>query len=185
MSDRGLYALVFVINTLFGLYTAAVILRFLLQWMRADFYNPICQAIVKLTNPLLLPLRRIIPGWRGLDFAVVVLAVILQLINVALVMVIVASLPDILDMLWWSALKLIFLLVNLYFVTILVEAILSWTNASQRNPVAGVLWTINAPLLRPVRKLIPPLGGLDLSPLVVLIMLQVVNILLPLQWPLR
>ena len=81
MNSRGLYALVFLINTVFGLYTAAVMLRFLLQWMRADFYNPICQAIVKLTNPPLLPLRRVIPGWRGLDFAAVVLVVILQIID--------------------------------------------------------------------------------------------------------
>ncbi|HVA54291.1 MAG TPA: YggT family protein, partial [Gammaproteobacteria bacterium] len=94
MNGRGLYALVFLINTLFGLFTAAVILRFLLQWLRADFYNPICQAIVKITNPLLLPLRRIIPGWRGLDFAAVVLAVILQLINVTLVLVIVIGFPS-------------------------------------------------------------------------------------------
>jgi len=185
MSSRGLYAFVFLINTLFGLYTAAVMLRFLLQWIRADFYNPVCQAIVKLTNPLLLPLRRVIPGWRGLDFAAVVLAVILQVINVVLVVVIVAGFPDPLDLAWWTLLKIIFLLVNLYFVTILVEAILSWTNASHRNPIAGLLWSINAPLLQPARKLIPPLGGLDLSPLAVLILLQVVNILLPLQWPMR
>jgi YggT family protein len=185
MNGRGLYALVFLINTLFGLYTAAVILRFLLQWMRADFYNPVCQAIVKITNPLLLPLRRIFPGWRGMDFAAVVLVIILQLINVALVLVMVVGFPEALDLVWWTALKVIFILVNLYFVTILVEAILSWTNASQRNPVASLLWSINAPLMRPVRKLIPPLGGLDLSPLVVLILLQVMNILLPLQWPLR
>jgi len=185
MSSRGLYALVFLINTVFGLYTAAVMLRFLLQWMRADFYNPICQAIVKLTNPPLLPLRRIIPGWRGLDFAAVVLVAILQIINVALVLVIVDGFPDPLGLAWWTLLKIIFLLVNLYFVTILVEAILSWTNPSHRNPIAGLLWSINAPLLQPARRLIPPLGGLDLSPLVVLILLQVVNILLPLQWPLR
>lgn len=185
MSNRTLYALVFLINTLFGLYTAAVMLRFLLQRMRADFYNPICQAIVKLTNPLLLPLRRIIPGWRGLDFAAVVLTVILQIINVILVVAVTGGFPAPLDLAMWTLLKIIFLLVNLYFVTILVEAILSWTNPSQRNPVVGLLWSINAPLLQPIRRLIPPLGGLDLSPLVVLILLQVVNILLPLQWPLR
>jgi len=185
MSNRALYALIFLINTLFGLYTAAVMLRFLLQRMRADFYNPICQAIVKLTNPLLLPLRRIIPGWRGLDFAAVVLTVILQIINVMLVVAVAGGFPTPLNLAVWTLLKIIFLLVNLYFVTILVEAILSWTNPSQRNPIAGLLWSINAPLLQPVRRLIPPLGGLDLSPLVVLILLQVVNILLPLQWPLR
>ncbi|MGB9429612.1 MAG: YggT family protein [Gammaproteobacteria bacterium] len=185
MTSRGLVALVFLINTLLGLYTAAVMLRFLLQWVRADFYNPICQAIVKLTSPLLLPLRRIIPGWRGLDFAAVVLVVILQIINVAVVVVIAGGSLDPLALAWWTLLKIFFVLVNLYFVTILVEAILSWTNSSRRNPIAGLLWSVNAPLLRPARRLIPPLGGLDFSPLLVLILLQVVNILLPLQWPLR
>lgn len=185
MTGRGLYALIFLINILFDLYTAAVILRFLLQWMRADFYNPLCQAIVKLTNPPLLPLRRIIPGWRGLDFAAVVLTLILQIGNVILVSVIVIGFPGPLYLAWWTLLKIIFLLVNLYFITILVEAVLSWTNTGSRNPIAVLLWRINAPLLQPVRKLIPPLGGLDFSPLVVLILLQVINILLPLQWPLR
>ena len=128
MTSRGLVALIFLINTLLGLYTAAVMLRFLLQWIRADFYNPICQAIVKLSNPLLLPLRRIIPGWRGLDFAAVVLVVILQIINVALVVVIAGGSLNPLDLAWWTVLKIIFLLVNLYFITILMEAVLSWTN---------------------------------------------------------
>ncbi|MGA9851513.1 MAG: YggT family protein [Gammaproteobacteria bacterium] len=185
MISRSFIAFVFLINTLLGLYTAAVMLRFLLQWVRADFYNPICQAIVKLTNPLLLPLRRIVPGWRGLDFAAVVLVIIIQVINVVLVLVLVRYplVPP--DLAWWTFLKIIFVLVNLYFVTILVEAVLSWTNQGHHNPIASLLWSVNAPLLQPARKLIPPLGGLDFSPLVVLILLQVINILLPLQWPLR
>ncbi|MDE2235266.1 MAG: YggT family protein [Gammaproteobacteria bacterium] len=185
MTGRGLYALIFLINILFDLYTAAVILRFLLQWTRADFYNPLCQAIVKITNPLLLPLRRIIPGWRGLDFAAVALTLLLQIVNIFLVMVIVVGFPRPIDLAWWTLLKILFLLVNLYFITILVEAVLSWTNTGSRNPMGALLWRINAPLLQPIRKLIPPLGGLDFSPLVVLILLQFINILLPLQWPLR
>lgn len=185
MINRGTEALVFVINVLFGLYTAAVMLRFLLQWVRADFYNPICQAIVKITNPLLLPLRRVIPGWRGLDFAAVALAILVQLINVVLVIALVGIPLAPAWIVWWIFLKLVFVLVNLYFITILVEAILSWTNSGARHPLAGLLWSLNAPLLRPARKLIPPIAGLDFSPLAVLILLQVINILLPLPWPLR
>lgn len=185
MMVRGAEALIFIINVVLGLYTAAVMLRFLLQWTRADFYNPICQAIVKITNPLLLPLRRIVPGWRGLDFAAVALVVILQIVNVALVMVIVGLSTDALLFIWWTFLKILFVLVNLYFVTILVEAILSWVNPGHRHPLLGVLWSLNAPLLKPARRLIPPLGGLDFSPLVILILLQVINILLPLPGWLR
>ncbi|MGH8363730.1 MAG: YggT family protein [Gammaproteobacteria bacterium] len=185
MIGRGTEALVFIINVVLGLYTAAVLLRFLLQWVRADFYNPICQAIVKLTNPLLLPLRRVVPGWRGLDFAAVVLAIIVQLVNVILVIALVGIPLAMPWIIWWVFLKLVFVLVNLYFLTILVEAILSWMSTGPRHPMASLLWSLNAPLLRPARRLIPPIGGLDLSPLAVLILLQVINILLPLPWPLR
>jgi YggT family protein len=85
---------------------------------------------------------------------------------------------------FWTVLKLVFILVNLYFFSILLEAILSWTGQGRHNPVSSMLWQLNAPLLGPVRRVMPPLGGLDLSPLVVIILLQVINILLPLGWPL-
>ena len=184
MIGRTTLALVFLINTLFGLYTAAVMLRFLLQRARADFYNPLSQAIVKITNPLLLPLRRLIPGWHGLDFAALVLTSLLQLGNVLLVVWITALPSGPVAIAYWTLLKLAFVLVNLYFFTILVEAILSWTGSGRHHPMAGVLWSVNAPLLKPARRLIPPLGGLDFSPLAVMLLLQVINILLPLQWPL-
>lgn len=182
--DRGTQALIFVINTLFGLYSAAVLLRLLLQWVRADFYNPLSQAIVMLTNPPLRPLRRVIPGWRGIDFAALLLAALIQLINVLLVLWIAGVSANPFSVVIWTLLKLVFILVNLYFFSILLEAILSWTGQGRYNPVGRMLWQLNAPLLGPVRRVLPPLGGLDLSPLVIIILLQVVNILLPLGWPL-
>lgn len=182
--DRGTQALVFVINTLFGLYTAAVLLRLLLQWVHADFYNPLSQAVVKLTNAPLRPLRRVIPGWRGIDFAALLLAGMIQLINVLIVLWIAGIPMDVLSVPLWTLLKLAFILVNLYFFSILLEAILSWTGQGHYNPISRMLWQLNAPLLGPVRKIIPPLGGLDFSPLVVIILLQVINIVLPLGWPL-
>lgn len=184
MNGRGILALVFLINVLFGLYTAAILLRFLLQRARADFYNPLVQAVVRITNPLLAPLRRLFPGWRGLDFAALLLALGLQLANVLLVLAAAGLSAGPLQVLLWAVLKLVFVLVNLYFFTILAEAILSWTGSGWRHPLAAVLERLNAPLLAPARRLIPPLGGLDFSPLVAMILLQVVNILLPLQWPL-
>jgi YggT family protein len=182
--DRSTQALIFIINTLFGLYSAAILLRVLLQWVRADFYNPLSQAIVKLTNPPLRPLRRLIPGWRGIDFAALLLATLIQLINVLLVLWIASVAANTVSIIFWTLLKLIFILVNLYFFSILLEAILSWTGQGRSNPVGRMLWQVNAPLLGPVRRVLPPLGGLDLSPLVVIILLQVINILLPLGWPL-
>ncbi|HET7395515.1 MAG TPA: YggT family protein [Gammaproteobacteria bacterium] len=182
--DRGTQALIFVINTLFGLYSAAILLRLLLQWVHADFYNPLSQAIVKLTNLPLQPLRRVIPGWHGIDFAALLLTAFIQLLNVLLVLWIASVPAGVIAVMFWTVLKLVFILVNLYFFSILLEAILSWTGQGRHNPVSSMLWQLNAPLLGPVRRVMPPLGGLDLSPLVVIILLQVINILLPLGWPL-
>ena len=182
--DRGTQALVFIINALFGLYTAAVLVRVLLQWVRADFYNPLSQAIVKLTNLPLRPLRHVIPGWRGIDFAALLLAAVIQLLNVVLVLWIAGVSASIISVLFWTVVKLVFILVNLYFFSILLEAILSWTGQGHYNPISRMLWQLNAPLMSPVRRVIPPLAGLDFSPLVVLLLLQVINILLPLGWPL-
>ena len=186
--ENSLHALVFIINTVLGLYTAAVLLRFLMQQVRADFYNPFAQAVMKLTNPLLLPLRRVIRPWNRIDLASLVLAVVLQIVNVVAVTWCanrlgygLAYAP--LFLLMWTVLKLIYILVNLYFFTILVEALSSWFNQG-RNPVDGLLRPLNAPLLRPVRRVLPPLSGLDFSPLVVLLLLQVIGYYaLPHIWP--
>ena len=184
IASRSVQALIFLVNTLLGLYTAAILLRFLLQWRRADFYNPFAQAVMKITNPLLLPLRRVVPPWQRLDTAAVALAFLVQFVNVLLVMWI-SELPYTGGYLvFWTVMKLVFVLVNLYFFTILMEAVMSWLGQARYNPLSGVLTPLNAPLLRPARQLLPPISGLDFSPLLVMLLLQVVNMLLPLQWPL-
>jgi len=182
IASRSIIALVFVINTLLGLYTAAVLLRFLMQQVRADFYNPLAQAVVKLSNPLLLPLRRVIPAWGKMDVAAIVLMIVVQFVNVLLVML-VANMPYTWGYLvYWTILKLIFILVNLYFFSILLEALMSWLGQG-RGPMDGLLRPLNAPLLRPARRILPPTSGLDFSPLLVMLVLQVINLLLPLAWP--
>ena len=188
MMENSVHALVFIINTLLGLYTAAVLLRFLMQQVKADFYNPLAQAMMKATNPLLLPLRRVIRPWKRIDLASLVLAVLLQFGNVLLVTWLanrvsydLAYSPGFLLM--WTALKLLYILVNLYFFTILVEVLMSWFSQG-RNPMDGLFRPVNAPLLRPVRRVLPPFSGLDFSPLVVLLVLQVIGyFFLPHIWP--
>jgi YggT family protein len=179
MISSGLIdALVFLINAVFVLYTGAVMLRFLLQWVRASFHNPLAQAIVTITNPLLLPLRRVVPGWRNLDVAALVLMVAVQLINIALTLLLIGIRITPLYLLEWTLLKLAIILVNLYFFSILLEALLSWINPGRYDPMSSLLRPLNAPLLRPVRRVLPLFGGLDLSPLVVMLLLQAVNIVL-------
>lgn len=171
-------AATFLIQVLFGFYILAVMLRFLLQWVRADFYNPLVQFLVKLTNPPLVPLRRLIPGIAGLDMASVVLMVGLQVIELLLVFAVSGYTANIQGLLVLSAAELLTLLINIYFWAVIIQAILSWINPDTYHPAIILLHQLTEPILRPARNLLPPISGLDLSPLLVLIALQLANILL-------
>jgi YggT family protein len=167
----------FIINTLFGLYILVVMVRFLLQWVRADFYNPLSQFVVRVTNPALRPLRRIIPGWGGIDFAAVALMLALQLISLALILLLRGQGIPPVTLIFWSLAELVSLAINVYIGAIFIQVIVSWVNPGTYNPAISLLHSLTEPLLRPARRLLPPVGGLDLSPLLVLIALQVVKML--------
>ena len=171
-------AVVFLIQTLFGFYILAVMLRFLLQWVRADFYNPLVQFLVRITNPPLLPLRRIVPGYRGLDLAAVVLALVLQLIEVTLLNALSIQPVGVGGLLMLAILELIKLLINIYLWGVIIQAVLSWFNPDPYHPAARVLAQLTAPVLRPARRLLPPISGVDLSPMLVVVALIFISLLL-------
>lgn len=171
-------ATVFLVQTLFGFYILAVMLRFLLQWVRADFYNPLVQFLVRITNPLLLPLRRIVPGYRGLDLAAVVLAFALQLVEVLLVALLFSRPLGVGSLLLLTVMELLKLLINIYLWGIIIQTVLSWINPDPRHPAARVLAQLTAPLLRPARRLLPPISGVDLSPILAVVALIFVSLLL-------
>lgn len=171
-------AAIFLVQTIFFLYILAVLLRFLLQLVRADFYNPLVQALVKITNPPLIPLRRVIPGFGGLDVAGIVLLLGLQILELVLVGLIrdaSFSLPGLLIM---SIAELLVLVLNVYLVAIIIQAVLSWVNPGTYSPFTALLDRLTEPVLEPARRLLPPIGGLDLSPILVLIGIQLLKILL-------
>ena len=174
---------VFLIQTLFGFYILVVMLRFLLQWARADFYNPLVQFLVKLTNPPLLPLRRFIPGFMGLDMAAVVLMLALQIVELMLVLSMSGHGASLISLVVLSVADLLGLLINVFFWAVIIQAIMSWFNPDPRQPVVSLLYQLTYPILRPVRNLLPPISGLDLSPILVIIVLQLLKMLLvaPLQ----
>jgi len=171
-------ATLFLIQTLFGFYILAVLLRFLLQWVRADFYNPLVQFLVKLTNPPLLPLRRVIPGFMGLDIAAVVLMISLKIVELLLVLSVVGQNLDFVNLLLLTVIELVYLLLNVYIWAVIIQAILSWVNIDYRHPAVYLLYQLTDPVLSPVRRLLPPMGGLDLSPMVVIIALIFIRLLL-------
>jgi len=171
-------AVAFLIQTLFGFYILAVMLRFLLQWVRADFYNPLVQFLVRITNPPLLPLRRIVPGYRGLDLAAVVLAFLLQFVEVALLNALSTQPIGVGGLFLIAILELIKLLINIYLWGVIIQAVLSWFNPDPYHPAARVLAQLTAPVLRPAQRLLPPISGVDLSPMLVVIALIFISLLL-------
>jgi len=168
---------VFLIQTVFGLYILAVMLRLVLQWVRADFYNPMSQFIVKVTNPPLKPLRRVIPGWGGIDLASVLLLIVLQMAELFLTNLAIGRASDVSNLFIGSMVELMDLLVNVCIGAILIQVILSWVAPGGYNPLIGLVHKVAEPLLAPARRIIPPISGIDLSPLVVLVALQLLKIL--------
>lgn len=174
-SQAGLY----LVHVVFGFYILAVLLRLLFQLARADFYNPLAQFLVTLTNPPLLPLRRIVPPAGGVDVASIVLLLALQVTEFYLLAWLQGGSARWSGALVLSIARLIELTVWVYIVAILIRVILSWVNpfGSTRHPAGELLFGLTEPMLAPARRLIPAFGGLDLSPIAVFVLLQLTLIL--------
>lgn len=170
--------LVFLVQVVFGLYAVAVLLRFLFQLVRADFYNPLSQFIVKITKPLLNPLRRVIPGWRGWDFASLVLGWLVLALELGLVLALKGLGAQPVAALALAIPELADLLFNIFLVALFVQVILSWISPGGYNPVIGLIHSLTSPLLRPVQRMLPDMGGIDLSPMVVMIGLYLSKMLI-------
>ncbi|MEJ2141157.1 MAG: YggT family protein [Gammaproteobacteria bacterium] len=170
---------VFLVQTLFGLYLLVIMLRLLLQIVRADFYNPLSQFLVKVTNPPLKPLRRFIPGVAGIDMASVVLLLVLKIIEILLLGVFPRyPSTELLGLPILAIAELIALMVNVFLFAIIIQAIISWVNPGTYNPVSSLLHQLTDPVLDPFRKIIPPVSGMDLSPLAAIIGIYLLKLLL-------
>jgi YggT family protein len=186
----GFDALQFLIGIVIDLYALVVVLRFLLQVVDAHYFNPVAQFVVQATRPVLGPLRRVLPSADRYDIAALVVALVLMLIKIALVRLL--SIDQIViggyavgiahvwlgSLVWLAVVDLLTLFINVWFFAVLILAVLSWIAPSGPNPVHEILEQVTRPVLRPVRRVIPLIGGVDLSPLVVLIGLQVLKMLL-------
>jgi YggT family protein len=173
-------ALTFILRSVLDLYIITFVLRLVLQWVRADFRNPLSQFILRVTNPLVVPLRRLVPPLGGLDTATILVVIALQLIAiVALVNLACVGTPDIGQWLAMALLRLVKMMLQIYFFVILIYVVLSWISPGTYNPAAALLTAIAEPVLAPLRRLIPPIGGLDLSPVFALIGIQALTMLLP------
>ncbi len=171
-------AAVYVLQTLGSLYLLIVLLRFVLQLVRANFYNPLCQFIVKATQPLLKPLRRIIPSLFGLDMSSLVLAILVQLALMALTLLLTyGTTGNPLQLIIWSLIGVTALFLKIFFFALIISVILSWVAPGSHNPGAELVNQICEPALAPFRKILPNLGGLDLSPIFAFLALKLIDML--------
>lgn len=170
-------ALIYILQTLGQLYLMVALLRFIAQLVRADFYNPLCQFTVKATQPLLAPLRRIIPSVAGVDLAGLVLVLLLQFVLIAVVLSlagvsVVQILPNVLA---WTFISVASLFLKIFFYALIISVILSWVAPGSSNPGAQLTYQICEPLLAQIRKVLPDLGGIDISPIFAFIAINLIE----------
>lgn len=186
----GIDALQFLISTLITLYAVVIIARFMMHAVRADYYNPLAQFVVKASAPVLRPLHRVLPPRGRYDIAALLVALVLMLFKIVLYRLLSIETTVIGgyaigiahawigSLAWLAVVDLLILVINIYFFAVLIRAVLSWIGPQGQNPIAEMLERLTGPVVNPVRRVIPLVGGVDLSPLVVLIGLQLVKMLI-------
>lgn len=169
-------AAIYILQTLGSLYLLIIMLRFILQLVRADFYNPLSQFAVRATQPLLKPIRRVIPSVFGLDTSSLILSIVIQALLMAFVlMVTYGTFGDIPHLLMWAVIGVTSLFLKIFWVAMIVMVIVSWIAPGSHNPAAELAYQISEPVLAPFRKLVPNLGGLDISPIFAFLAIQVIQ----------
>lgn len=177
MDPKG--AFLFLLFYAFDVYIFLVLTRFLLQLVRADFYNPISQFVVKATNPPLKPLRKLIPGYGGVDVAALVLVVTLVIAKIFTIQLVGSGSMAIDPLILMTAAlhEIARLMLNYLFWSIVLRIVLSWIAPDPYNPMVRLVTQITEPVMAPARRLLPPMGGFDLSPILVIIAIQAVQAL--------
>ncbi len=171
-------ALIFVIQAFAHLYLLVLLLRFWLPWFGADFRNPIAQGILRLTSPIVNPVRRFVPSIGRVDSATVIIAFAIQCLTILVILGLYGIAPDIVAISVTSAVNLGLLTLRLFIFAILIRIVLSWFAPHTYNPATAILAAITDPLLRPFRRWIPRPGGIDVSPMFAIILLGALMVFL-------
>jgi len=166
---------VYLIQTFVGLYVLLIMIRFLMQISRVDYYNPICQGIVKFTDPAIRPFRTFLPTIRGVDFATLAVAFVIQMMAVTIIMMLYGNPIFHPIYLAWVSLGLFSMIFNIYFFALIIMVISSWIAPYSSHPALALVHQITDPICTPARKLLPPMGGLDLSIILVFAALHIID----------
>ena len=173
-----LQATIFLVELFFDIFILALFLRYLFTTVRVDSLNPLSSLIIKITNPLLKPLRRTIPGYLGIDWSSVLALFLVQAIEITLIALIVnGTIPPLSGLIILTIGYLLRMILYIFLFVILIQVIISWINPNAYSPITTIMHQISEPILKPVRQLIPPAGGLDFSPLIVLVVINLLMIL--------
>ncbi|NQV68500.1 MAG: YggT family protein [Pseudohongiella sp.] len=169
-----------ILSTIGGIYLLAILLRFLLQVAKADFYNPMSQAIVRITDPLIRIFRHFIPGYRGIDFSTLIVALVVEAIAIyALILLYGYSIPGPGSVITWAFVGVIYFVINIYYYAIIGSIIMSFVMMFSGNmnphPILRLILQLTEPVMAPVRKVIPPMAGLDFSPIFIFIIIQLLR----------
>lgn len=167
----------FLISAVFSLYIGVVLIRLLLGFARADFHNPLSQFLVKVTNPILVPMRRFIPAIGKIDTSSVLLAYGLTIIKTALLALVGYGALSLPQLLIFSVGDIIKTIIYIYIFALIIQAVISWIGSAQGNPVVPLINSLTNPIVRPIRKFVPVVGMMDLSPLVAILLLNVLLII--------
>lgn len=178
-------ALYFIIKTLAQLYLLVLLLRFWLPMLRADFRNPLAQGILRFTSPLVVPLRRFVPSIGRLDTSTILVAFVIQYLAILVLLAIARHAATTVPIMLTTLLELMTLSLNMFFFVVLIKIILSWVAPHTYNYATALLSTLAEPILRPFRRIIPPVGGLDISPIFAIVLLQAAVIFLQTLKPLH
>ena len=181
MTQNFASAGVYLIQTFFGLYTFLVMLRFLMQVARADYYNPISQGIVKLTDPAIRPLRKLFPTIYGVDLATLCLAFLVQLAAIMIIMALYGYAFFALNYVAWVLLGLFAIIFKIYFFALLVSVVASWIAPASNHPALSLVYQLIEPICAPARKLLPPMGGIDFSIILVFVFINLIDSYLVIQ----
>ena len=174
-------ASVFLVQTFFGLYLILVLVRFLMQVSRADYYNPICQVVVRLTDPAIKPFNKVLPRILGIDFATLIVALLIQVVAISLVMLLTGNLIFHPIYIGWALVGLASMILDIYFFALIAMVIASWIAPYSDHPAMSLIIQLTDPLCTPARKLLPAMGGLDFSVILVFVVITLIDTFLVIQ----
>ena len=172
-------ATIFLVELFFDIFILAFFLRYLFMIIRVDLTNPLSALIIKITNPFLKPLRGTIPGYLGIDWSSILVLVLAQAIEIILVTLIISEVaPALSGLIILTIAHLLRMILYIYLFVILIQVIMSWLNPNAYNPITTIMYQISEPILKPIRRLVPSAGGLDFSPFIILVIINLLMMLI-------